>query len=122
MSRAAFLGNPNTTLDLRFADAEAAAKSLGIALLRVDAAWALAVGCGRPAEDHGGHRMLIAYRTGDRAVFLYGFAKNERENIGPDELLSGLKRSAPDSAVMVFSRMPIFEMSTSTLSPAFMKS
>ncbi len=34
----------------------------------------------------GGHRMLIAYRMGERAVFLYGFAKSERENIGPDEL------------------------------------
>jgi hypothetical protein len=34
----------------------------------------------------GGYRMLIAYRSGDRAVFLYGFAKNERANIGDDEL------------------------------------
>lgn len=34
----------------------------------------------------GGHRMLIAYRTGTRAIFLYGFAKSERENIDPDEL------------------------------------
>jgi hypothetical protein len=34
----------------------------------------------------GGYRLLIAYRAGDRAVFLYGFAKNERENIGDDEL------------------------------------
>ncbi len=34
----------------------------------------------------GGHRILIAYRAGERAVFLYGFAKSERENIGPDEL------------------------------------
>ena len=32
--------------------------------------------------------MLIAYRAGDRAVFLYGFAKRERENIDPDELLT----------------------------------
>jgi hypothetical protein len=32
--------------------------------------------------------MLIAYRVGHRAVFLYGFAKRERENIGPDELLT----------------------------------
>jgi hypothetical protein len=30
--------------------------------------------------------MLIVYRAGVRAVFLYGFAKSERENIGPDEL------------------------------------
>ena len=32
--------------------------------------------------------MLIAYRAGIRAVFLYAFAKNERENIDPDELLT----------------------------------
>jgi hypothetical protein len=36
----------------------------------------------------GGYRMLIAYRAQDRAVFLYGFAKSERENINPDELLT----------------------------------
>lgn len=34
----------------------------------------------------GGYRMLLAYRSGERAVFLYGFAKNERENIEGDEL------------------------------------
>lgn len=36
----------------------------------------------------GGYRMLVAYRAAGRAVFLYGFAKNERDNIDPDELLS----------------------------------
>lgn len=36
----------------------------------------------------GGYRMMIAYRTKDRAVFFYGFAKSERENVGPDELLT----------------------------------
>lgn len=36
----------------------------------------------------GGYRMLIAYRAGARAVFLYTFAKNERESIDPDELLT----------------------------------
>ena len=36
----------------------------------------------------GGYRTLIAYRSGTRAVFLYAFAKNERENIDPDELLT----------------------------------
>jgi hypothetical protein len=36
----------------------------------------------------GGYRMLIAYRAGHRAVFLYAFAKQERENIEPDELLT----------------------------------
>ena len=34
----------------------------------------------------GGYRLLIAYRSGNRAVFLYGFAKSERENIETDEL------------------------------------
>ncbi len=34
----------------------------------------------------GGFRLLIGYRSGNRAVFLYGFAKNERENITPDDL------------------------------------
>ena len=33
-----------------------------------------------------GFRVLIAYRTGERAVFVYGFAKNERDNIGTAEL------------------------------------
>ncbi len=41
----------------------------------------------RPGRGRsGGYRMLIAYRAGHRAVFLYGFAKRERENIEPDEL------------------------------------
>jgi hypothetical protein len=34
----------------------------------------------------GGYRLLIAYRSGNRAVFLYGFAKSERDNIGVDDL------------------------------------
>ena len=34
----------------------------------------------------GGYRMMIAYRTKDRAFFLLGFAKNERENVSPDQL------------------------------------
>jgi hypothetical protein len=43
----------------------------------------------RPGQGRsGGFRMLIAYRAGDRAVFLYGFAKSERQNIEPDEVLT----------------------------------
>lgn len=34
----------------------------------------------------GGYRMLVAFRAKHRAVFLFGFAKSERENISPDEL------------------------------------
>ncbi len=41
----------------------------------------------RPGQGRsGGFRMIVAYRTEDRAFFLYGFAKNERENIEDNEL------------------------------------
>ena len=41
----------------------------------------------RPGQGRsGGFRMIVAYRTDDRAFFLYGFAKNERENIEDSEL------------------------------------
>jgi hypothetical protein len=33
----------------------------------------------------GGYRTIIAYRVGDRAVFLYGFAKNKLANISKDD-------------------------------------
>ena len=34
----------------------------------------------------GGYRMIVAYRMQERSFFLYGFAKNDRENIDDDEL------------------------------------
>lgn len=34
----------------------------------------------------GGFRLIVAYRESERAVFLYGFSKNERDNIDDDEL------------------------------------
>lgn len=36
----------------------------------------------------GGFRTIIAYRSADRSFFMYGFAKNERENIGQNDLIS----------------------------------
>ena len=45
-------------------------------------------GQGRP----GGHRGLIAYQRSRRAVFLYGFAKSERDNIADDELTTARYR------------------------------
>ena len=43
----------------------------------------------RPGQGRsGGYRILIACRAGDRGVVLYGFGKNERDNIDPDELLT----------------------------------
>ena len=41
----------------------------------------------RPGQGKiGGYRTVIAIKRGDRAVFLYGFAKNERGNIDDEEL------------------------------------
>ena len=34
----------------------------------------------------GGVRTLLAYKSGDKAFFVYGFAKNVRANISTDEL------------------------------------
>ena len=33
-----------------------------------------------------GFRSIIVFRRGDRAVFVYGFAKSDRRNLRPDEL------------------------------------
>jgi hypothetical protein len=33
-----------------------------------------------------GYRTIIAFSYGHRSLFLYGFAKNDRDNIGEDEL------------------------------------
>jgi hypothetical protein len=42
----------------------------------------------RPGQGkRGGFRMLIGLRS-DRAVFLFGFAKNERDNIDDDQLIT----------------------------------
>lgn len=34
----------------------------------------------------GGFRTIILFRRGERAYFVYGFAKSDRDNIAPDEL------------------------------------
>lgn len=43
----------------------------------------------------GGVRTLLAYRFGDKAFFVYGFAKSVRANISVDEL-KALKRLAKE--------------------------
>jgi hypothetical protein len=41
----------------------------------------------RPGQGKsGGYRTVIAYRRGERAVFLYGFAKSARGNVCDDEV------------------------------------
>jgi len=37
------------------------------------------------AGRRSGFRTIIAYRVGDRAVFLYGFAKSKQENISAQD-------------------------------------
>jgi hypothetical protein len=34
----------------------------------------------------GGYRTLTAFSSPTRTIFVYGFAKSERDDIGPDEL------------------------------------
>src|SRR5882724_6955067 len=34
----------------------------------------------------GGYRSIVLFRRGSRAFFVYGYAKNDRDNIGRDEL------------------------------------
>ncbi len=48
----------------------------------------------RPGQGRsGGYRTFIAFRNGMRAIFVYGFAKNERDNID-DKDLATLKKAA----------------------------
>jgi hypothetical protein len=44
----------------------------------------------------GGYRTIIAYRKGERAVFVYGFPKKARENVSANEL-DQLKRAASEA-------------------------
>lgn len=40
----------------------------------------------RPGQGRsGGYRTIIVFRHGDRAVFMYGFAKSERASIAANE-------------------------------------
>lgn len=41
-----------------------------------------------------GYRTIVLFRAGTRAVFAYGFAKNERSNIRDDELVEFRKLAA----------------------------
>ena len=56
------------------------------------------------AGKSGGFRTIIVFRARDRAVFVYGFGKNERHNIRDDELtefkrLAALLLSYGDSQI-----------------------
>lgn len=38
------------------------------------------------AGKSGGYRVMVFYRAETRAVFVYGFAKNDRANLSPNEV------------------------------------
>ena len=49
----------------------------------------------RPGQGKsGGFRALVVFRAGQRAFFVHGFAKNEQDNIGMDELVALKKLAA----------------------------
>lgn len=48
----------------------------------------------RGQGKRGGFRVLLAYRVGERAIFLYGIAKKDRDNIDADELAVLRSRAA----------------------------
>jgi len=41
---------------------------------------------GKSKGKSSGHRTFLAYRKNERVIFLYGFSKNERDNISAKEL------------------------------------
>lgn len=43
---------------------------------------------GRGEGKRGGFRTILAFREGDRCFFVYGFAKNDKENINTRELIA----------------------------------
>ena len=48
----------------------------------------------RPGQGRsGGFRVLMGHRPGERAVFLYGFAKSERDNVRHDQLAAWQARA-----------------------------
>ena len=87
-ARAEGIGDNALAKAIRQAEAGLIDAGLGAGLIKLRVARA---GQGK----RGGYRTLVAYRSGTRAVFLFGFAKNERENVSPGQL-EDLKAAAGD--------------------------
>jgi hypothetical protein len=57
----------------------------------------------RPGQGKsGGFRTLIVFRAGIRAIFVHGFAKNEKDNIEKDEVVA--LRNSPSSCWPMMTR------------------
>ena len=41
---------------------------------------------GKASGKSGGFRTIVLFRSGERAIFVHGFAKSEQDNIDDDEL------------------------------------
>jgi putative tryptophan/tyrosine transport system substrate-binding protein len=82
VSRAAFLINPNNISNLRFSEAEAAAKSLGIALRRVDAATPAELTAALAAIENSSSQALLVHNdpmlTGTEQSRIVDFAVARR--------------------------------------------
>ncbi len=64
---------------LRQAESGVIAADLGGGLIKLRIA--------RPGSGkRGGYRTIVAYRAASRAIFLFGFAKSDLDNITPDRL------------------------------------
>jgi hypothetical protein len=59
---------------------------------------------GQSSGKSSGFRTIIAYRKDDRLLYLYGFAKNERDNIDSKELES-LKKLSKDYLALSLSEL-----------------
>lgn len=72
-------GSPTRRCRRRYAARKTVDADLGGGLIKQRVA--------RPGQGKsGGFRTIVAYRRGSRAVFLFGFAKSERDNLDDDEL------------------------------------
>ena len=72
----------------RIADAASrdAIKRAGRGLIDADLGGVIKQRIARSGQGRsGGYRTIIFYRRGERAVFAYGFAKSDRENIDANE-------------------------------------
>jgi hypothetical protein len=68
--------------------------------------------CGK----RSGFRTILVFRKGDRAIFLYGFGKNERDNIDQEELrffrklASDLLELTPEQLVNALLQQVLFDL------------
>jgi hypothetical protein len=64
----------------------------------------------------GGGRTIICYKKGDRAIFVHGFAKNEKSNLSKKELIAFkelskiLLKLSPEEIVIAIENKDLIEV------------